>query len=252
MLRKNTSPTSGPNIIKMSQFLGTQKFPVLSTVEAYWEGLRAGRLLPRRSEIDPRGIENALEFAFILERIAPGVARMRIAGSHLTDLMGMEVRGMPASTFFTPAARARFGDTLEAVFDGPATATLDLVAERSIGKPALDARMLLLPLQSDLGDVSRVLGCLVTKGNVGRSPRRFEIQGETMRPLMMGHSFANDATNSVDQQAPKTKSPVSPLLSTPKPKFGETKPEFHTTRKSKRITLHKNPRDYLRLVTSDT
>jgi hypothetical protein len=33
----------------------------------------------------------------------------------------------------------------------------------------------MLPLRSDLGDVSRALGCLVTHGPVGRSPRRFEI-----------------------------------------------------------------------------
>ena len=61
--------------------------------------------MPRRAEIDPRGIENALEYAFILERIAPGMARIRLAGIHLSDLMGMEVRGMPLTSFID-AARA--------------------------------------------------------------------------------------------------------------------------------------------------
>jgi len=36
-----------------------------------------------RSQIDPRGLEQVLPSAFILERIAPGVARFRIAEHHL-------------------------------------------------------------------------------------------------------------------------------------------------------------------------
>jgi len=163
------------NVIDMTSFLHDHRHPSIREVEAYWQGLRAGRLVPRRSEVDPRGIERSLEFAFILERIAPGLARMRIAGSHLSDLMGMEVRGMPLSTFFDPAGRNLFGDVLEQVFSAPATAELVLNAERGIGKPAIDARMILLPLKSDLGDISRALGCLSTQGTIGRTPRRFEI-----------------------------------------------------------------------------
>lgn len=44
--------------------------------------------------------------------------------------------------------------------------------------------MLLLPLKSDLGDVSRVLGCFVAHGEVGRSPRRFDVVGAKIRPIM--------------------------------------------------------------------
>ena len=64
------------------------------------------RAVPMRSDVDPRGIERSLEHAFILERIAPQMARFRLAGMHLTDLMGMEVRGMPTTALFAPAARA--------------------------------------------------------------------------------------------------------------------------------------------------
>lgn len=158
-------------------------FPAITEVRAYWEGLRNGRQVPLRSEIDPRGIERALEHAFILERVAPKVARFRLAGMHLTDLMGMEVRGMPTTSFFTPAAREAARDALEQVFAGPAVAELTLTAETCLGKPALAARMLILPLQSDLGDISRALGCLVADGHIGRAPRRFEIAGASVMPL---------------------------------------------------------------------
>ncbi|MDQ7072126.1 MAG: PAS domain-containing protein [Rhodobacterales bacterium] len=237
----------------MTRFLKDTRFPAITQVEAYWEGLRAGRILPRRSEIDPRGIEGALEYAFILERIAPGIARMRIAGSHLTDLMGMEVRGMPASTFFTPTGRNSFSETLEAVFDSPAIATLDLTAERGIGKPAMEAKMLLLPLKSDLGDVSRVLGCLSTKGEIGRTPRRFDIQGTDMRPLIIGSTAPGKApksqttlteTHLIETHLTKTPGERIPGLVDAQNRVA---PKPSTTRPTKT----QDPHNYLRLVTSN-
>lgn len=92
------------NVLSMTDHRTDIGFSALNQVESYWEALRGTRMMPKRSEIDPRGIESALEYTFILERIAPGMARLRIAGSHLSDLMGMEVRGMPLTSFITPTA----------------------------------------------------------------------------------------------------------------------------------------------------
>ncbi|KEO56210.1 PAS domain-containing protein [Thioclava pacifica] len=153
---------------------------VANELRAYWEALRAGRPMPSRAEIDPRGINRALEFSFILERVAPGIARFRLAGMHLNDLMGMEVRGMPLTSFFTPEARKGVAEMTEAVFASPAIAEARLSADRSLGRSALSAQLLILPLTSDFGDVSRALGCFVAEGEIGRSPRRFElIQSQT-------------------------------------------------------------------------
>ncbi len=41
-------------------------YPAIAQVDAYWEALRNGRLMPERAEVDPRGLECALEYAFIL------------------------------------------------------------------------------------------------------------------------------------------------------------------------------------------
>ena len=92
------------NVIEMSDHHPESGYAAIAQVEAYWEALRGTRIVPKRSEIDPRGIEGALENAFIVERVAPGIARLRIAGSHLNDLMGMEVRGMPLTALFNPGA----------------------------------------------------------------------------------------------------------------------------------------------------
>jgi len=171
------------NIVEFSRFQSAMTPAPLKTIEAYWDGLRDGGNVPKRSAVDPRGIENTLENAFILERIAPGLARFRLAGMHLVELMGMEVRGMPLSSFFVPEARAALSLLLERGFDGPEIVEISLVAETGFGKPDLKATLLLLPLRSDQGDVSRMLGCLVSDGRIGRTPRRFDLAGSQRRAV---------------------------------------------------------------------
>ncbi|WP_245604588.1 PAS domain-containing protein [Sulfitobacter donghicola] len=167
----------------MSDYQPHCGYAPLSVVEAYWEALRAGRQMPKRAEIDPRGIETALEYAFILERVAPGVARMRVAGSHLHDVMGMEPRGMPLTAFFEKDARIRIAGLLEEVFQTPCSTEVQMVSTFRQGIPQLNARMVLLPLKSDLGDVSRILGCFVSHGELTDAPNRFEISDISLRKL---------------------------------------------------------------------
>jgi hypothetical protein len=171
------------NIFEMNDYREDTGFSAISQVESYWEALRGPRPVPKRSDIDPRGIESALEYTFILERITIGVARIRIAGRHLSDLMGMEVRGMPITSFLIPTHRTQMSDILEDVFQRPSACEIYLTAEIGLGQPGMDARMLLLPLQSDLGDNSRALGCLVSRGEMGTRPRRFDIVGTRMNSL---------------------------------------------------------------------
>ncbi|MEL6464568.1 MAG: PAS domain-containing protein [Pseudomonadota bacterium] len=171
------------NVLAMTEFRAEVGFSAISQVEAYWEGLRGARLMPKRSEIDPRGIEAALEYTFVLERIAPGMARIRIAGSHLGDLMGMEVRGMPLTSFITPHCRRQISDAIEDVCQRPAVCELRMSAETTMAKPQMDARLLMLPLKSDLGDVSRILGCFIAHGEVGHTPRRFNVVGARIRAI---------------------------------------------------------------------
>lgn len=149
----------------------------------YWNGLRRGQRVPRRAEIDPRRIEELLSDTFVIERIAPGLARFRVAGVHLADLMGMDVRGMPLSSFIQPDGRDGFAGALTRLFEEPATVQVDLRSPGGFRQPALTARMVLLPLRSDLGDVSRAMGCLVADGSAGRAPRRFEISRMRIAPV---------------------------------------------------------------------
>ena len=156
---------------------------VLQVVRGYWEALRVAGGLPARGQIDPRGMADCLDKVFLIEQIAPGLARFRLAGMALNDLLGMDLRGMPLSSLFEP--RARMGHELEQVFASPAIMEVWLEAERSVGRPALSGRMLLLPLAGVAGEPKLALGCLVTEGQLGRQPRRFAISG-LVRELVTG------------------------------------------------------------------
>jgi hypothetical protein len=180
------------NVIVMNQYRTDARFPHIATVEAYWHALRGNRAMPLRAEVDPRGIENALEYAFILEQIAPGVGRFRIAGSHLSDILGMEVRGMPLSAFFVPDARDELAAVVAKVCACPGIATLSLHAEAAFGKPVLEARIVLLPLRDGMGAANRILGCFDTHGSIGHTPRRFAITSRRLTQIT-GHDVANDS-----------------------------------------------------------
>ena len=107
-----TTDHEGTNVLPFQTGHPAQRDPALARIEAYWTEIRAGRLVPARSEIDPRGLEGVLGHAFILERLTTGLARLRIAGSHMTELLGMETRGLPLSTIFAAEARDTLADAL--------------------------------------------------------------------------------------------------------------------------------------------
>jgi len=153
------------------------KNPILLEIMTHWERLRAGRIAPLRSEIDPRQIENALEYAFILERTTSGNARFRIAGMQLCDLMNMEVRGMPATALINPDCRAKYARAIQQMFENPVILELQLTAHYP-SRSDLRAEMLLLPMKGESGEVTRILGCLVPDGQAAAPPNRFTIIGQ--------------------------------------------------------------------------
>ncbi len=187
----NGSGSKFGKIVAMDRFDSGRSLSPIRQAEAYWTALLTGDGVPMRSQIDPRGLENILQYTFILERIAPGLARFRLAGSHLNQLAGMEVRGMPLTAFFEPSARSEVKDALEQVFASPAIAELGLNSSGKLGRTRLQARMILLPLKSDLGDVSRVLGVMIGDGAIGATPRRFAIEDIRTKPVADLHTPAN-------------------------------------------------------------
>ncbi len=178
-----TRNMDGDNVVSIGSKRRRVLFPALGRVEAYWEGLRNGRAMPARAEVDPRGIADVLQYAFVLERMAPGLARIRLAGMHLNDLMAMEVRGMPISAMFLPDARAEVQRAVQEVMETPAVVRLTLGSDTGFTRPPLEGQMMLLPLRDAQGLVTRILGVLETRGRIGRGPRRFMIRDIETRAI---------------------------------------------------------------------
>ncbi|WP_264213576.1 PAS domain-containing protein [Leisingera thetidis] len=183
--RSGTEATTGQDkVVSMNHFRKGGTRSPLRQAEAYWTALRRGDDVPSRSQIDPRGLENILSNTFILERIAPGIARFRLAGSLINEMAGMEVRGMPVTAFFTTEARKQLSAAMEHMFETPAIVELELQIEAPRQRTPREARMLLLPLRSDLGDISRVLGVLVADESTASSTsQRFSISSIEMRAV---------------------------------------------------------------------
>lgn len=182
----------------------------LAEVRGYWEALRQGDGLPRRARIDPRGMAGVLDRVFLVEQIAPGMARLRLAGQALCGLMGMEVRGMPLSALFDPQSRRPLEAPLHRVFAGTAAVTVDVAAETGIGRPPLAGRMLLLPLLGFDGRPDMALGCLALAGGTGRTPRRLVLQRWTAEVLAAAAPPAR--LEAAEAAAPFAHAPRAPHL----------------------------------------
>ena len=197
------APQASAQLLRLADYDRIQPSRITADMRDYWHSLRQGRAIPARSDVEPRGIHRALDYAFILERIAPGAARIRLAGRHLIDLMGMEVRGMPICAFLNASSRGRLSDVLESVFKAPQIAELQLHASGEYARPELTARMLLLPLKSDLGDVTRALGCLVSDGDPGVAPRRFDLLADEVSPIIEGGKTVTPSPSGFEETSPR-------------------------------------------------
>lgn len=136
----------------------------LQALENYWHNLRGARRLPVRTDVSPRDIDAALPYAFIIERVAPTVARFRVAGQRLGEMLGGDGRGMPITCLFTANGRDTLAPYLSEVFDGPALIELPLVASRGFARSKITGRLLIMPLESQLGVVDRALGAVLVDG----------------------------------------------------------------------------------------
>ncbi|QQA44756.1 PAS domain-containing protein [Pelagovum pacificum] len=171
--------------------------PALRQMETYWTELRGFHRLPQRRDVDPARIDLVLPHAFLMQRVAPGVGRVRVAGRALTGLLGMDPRGMPLTAFFGVEAREVVTEELTAMFDEPAIVEIPVHARRGLARPKLSGRLMMLPLIGDDGLVSAALGALMVEGAVGSTPRRLDIAPGLIRrePVPRGGQAATVTFN---------------------------------------------------------
>ena len=144
--------------------------PNTQALHGYWNELRAGRDAPYRSEIDPRRIRGALETMFILETTAEGGLRFRLAGTRLCELAGEELRGKPAETLMIFGHERELTTLARRALGEPGIGMMRLRAEhaREPGAESWGGEAILLPMRSELGEMTRILGAV----NLTEPPRR--------------------------------------------------------------------------------
>lgn len=192
------------NVIAFRPQRRMSEFDPLARVETYWANLRGDLALPSRSQIDPRDLGDVLQYVFILERIAPGLARFRIAGSHLNTLFGAELRGMPISSMMRAPARSDCAVALETCFDTPSITEIPVKAIAQKHGVARDGAMILLPMTSDDGSVNRILGALHVP----------DIRPGTAYRLELGWPLARPALPAAQKQSAGFAEPNRPLTGT--------------------------------------
>lgn len=126
---------------------------------SYWDGLRAGRAAPDRTEIDPRAIAQILGDTFILEADRTGVLPFRLAGSRVTALFAGELKGQAFLARFTEEGRKRAATALADATAAQAGLLMALEATSSQGRKT-DLEVVILPLAHRGRVGARLIGVL--------------------------------------------------------------------------------------------
>lgn len=161
--------------MKAMTHLAPDECQILKTLEQDWRRMSGNETQAKPGIIDPNQLDAALPHAFVLRRVGPGTARFRVAGQQLHSLLRMDPRGMPFSAFFTEKSRETAMEMLEAAFTLPAIVAMPLTASRGFGRKPVRATALMLPMRDSDGNMSRMLGAIVTSPDAPKKVHQFDI-----------------------------------------------------------------------------
>lgn len=137
-----------------------------ATLLRYWQNARGGARAPLRSEINPGDLRPLLSGLSILEIGPADQARFRLAGSHVCDVFGSELRGTSVQKL--DGELGAWDTAIERAIDNAEPQFAFGYSGTSIGHAWMR-----LPLVCDATDVDLVL-CLdrYPTGRVMRGPER--------------------------------------------------------------------------------
>jgi hypothetical protein len=133
----------------------------LFTLYSYWNEVRAGRLAPRRLEIEPSRIASILAETFMLERVDQATYPYRLAGTRLCELLGKELRGTNFLDGWSEQDRPALERLLASVCDQGAVVTLT-VDSGIDARHRVELETILLPLLHAGRTVGRIIGATST------------------------------------------------------------------------------------------
>jgi len=140
----------GPRVLALTQ-------PGTKLVFDYWNALRNGRRLPRRSEVDPAALRALLPNVFILQRYDSEHVVFRVAGTALCAAFGRELRDHNFVTLWSRNCQPVIRDLLLQLAEKAQVATVRADGA-TLDKRTLSTETVLLPLADDWGAQTRILG----------------------------------------------------------------------------------------------
>jgi len=124
---------------------------------AYWNRIRGSDAAPRRTDIEPGDIRRVLPDTFILEVIAAGNQRVRLAGTRMCSLYGREIKGGNFLDLWSPEHRITVAGAAERVVEDATGVVLEAELVSMRGR-SVSCEFLLLPLRHGVGTHDRILG----------------------------------------------------------------------------------------------
>lgn len=155
------APSDGVPVERTGSLRVSMQEAVSQSLFSYWNALRGSRPAPKRFEIEPSRIANNLPDTFILERINHTNARFRLAGTRITDALGMELRGKNLFELFDAEDGRTLQNQMELITSQCAVGLFRMSADNGDGM-ATTFEVLILPLMHTRNSVERFLGSVTS------------------------------------------------------------------------------------------
>lgn len=225
-----------------------------SVLEAYWEDLRQGEIAPFRSELDPHKILNCLDHCFILDWRRSDRARFRLSGQAVNRILGIDLRGMPASSIISPALRMQFDTLLGRVPSKPAKLRFSLsFANAAVYQPV--DQWMILPLRDPAGQLTRAVGMVAFDPLGADTQQRYSTIADT-KLLEITSNISETEPKQTPAEHSSNFDYFAPDETPHAFEFAEEKTDFLEASPLNQVVhlshpTHKSERSYLRLVHSN-
>ncbi|MDE2385319.1 MAG: PAS domain-containing protein [Alphaproteobacteria bacterium] len=172
----------------------------------YWEGLRAERPCPQRSEIALHKLVHLLPNVSIIERTIQGRWAYRLAGTQVCDLLHDSATGRDALSGFDSFERDVVGKTFELAVSRlqPCLVRMRLVATTG---NVVAAELLGLPVLDQASGQAQLFGGLFGFGQDEEGSRSLLLRRELVsaRMIWTEHEAGNQLVAQVGRKAPNLK-----------------------------------------------
>lgn len=125
----------------------------------YWNRLRADRLAPSRTEIEPADIRKSLADTFILERDARGESVFRLAGTRVCAIYGRELKNYSFASLFGPHDLTLVRKLVNSAFDEKTVCVIGFEGHTREGR-SNSFEAILLPLDGGK-ESARLFGAII-------------------------------------------------------------------------------------------